>query len=471
MKRGLKALLSVMIVVTLVVGGLVYLSNVTERKDSVNKFAQFYEQEEDFDVLFIGQSHVLNGIFPMELWNDYGIVSYNMAGHGNHVPTTYWVMENALDYTNPELIVLDCGMLAKEEKTGTIEQLHLSIDHIPFSENKVKMIQDLLGDSEQKWDFLWKFSTYHNRWNEVDGADFEAVSTVEKGAESRIAVAVPDELCYWDPIYKTQGETTGIQYMRRIIEECQARGIDILLTYLPFPDSSGWQAESYRAWDIASEYGVNYLDYHTLLAEINLNTDCYDTGSHLNPSGARKITKYLGEYIMENYDIEDQRNDEAYSDWHEDYQVYTEFKIDNIREQDDIKSHLMLLYDKNLSYGIYLKQGGNLEEQPVLIELLNNIGIDYSQIPEEESYFVFADNLKQEIIMIKPGESMETSFGNITMIYNEDGSTSLRLDENDNLIPADIEIGTLVFDHMSMKCVSLAKFSTGESEITRIRGE
>lgn len=69
-------------------------------------------------MLFMGTSHVLNAVYPMELWNDYGIVSYNFGGHGNYLPTTYCIMKNALEYTTPKLMVIDCFFLGQNKKCG-----------------------------------------------------------------------------------------------------------------------------------------------------------------------------------------------------------------------------------------------------------------------------------------------------------------------------------------------------------------
>ena len=123
MKKTLKAIFSFAAVGLLVIAGIVYLSDLTERKESNNKFSEFYEQEEDYDVLFLGSSHVLNSVFPMELWNDYGIVSYNLAGYGSRSASNYWVLKNALEYTTPKLVVVDCCMISLEEKVGSVSLL------------------------------------------------------------------------------------------------------------------------------------------------------------------------------------------------------------------------------------------------------------------------------------------------------------------------------------------------------------
>ncbi len=457
MKKTIQAVLSFLVVGALVAGGLLYLSDLTERKESIHKFGGFYEQEEDFDVLFIGQSHVLNGIFPMELWNDYGIVSYNLAGHGNRPATTYWVMKNALQYTEPKLVVFDCGMIGKDEKIGQAEQLHISTDSIPYSKLKVEMIHDLIEDEKQRDAFLWNFTTYHNRWNEIEENDFKPQYSVEKGAESRIDVAVPDEMVYYEETLDLEEETLGMEYTRRIIEECQEEGIEVLLTYLPFPDNSGWQLEANTVWDLAEEYNVDYLDFNTLLAQVNLNTDFYDANSHMNPSGARKVTNYIGKYIMENYPIEDQRENESYSSWHEDYEVYTEFKRENIRKEEELKNYLMLLNDKNLSYGIYFKPWNLITNYPILIELLNNIGIDYSQIPNED-HFLLVDNVSQERKVMKLFETMESRFAEFSMFYNDDGQLELTNSETESMIITQSDIAVIVFDNSDLSFIDQANF-------------
>lgn len=457
MSKVIKTVLSFLAIVGLVLGGFLLVFNLTERKDSIEKFAQFYEQEEDFDVLFLGQSHVLNGIQPMELWNEYGIVSYNMAGHGNRLAMTYWVMKSALEHTNPKLVVLDCGMIGKDEKIGAIEQLHLSVDHIPFGQTKIDMIEDLVEGEDRRAEFLWKFSTYHHRWNELEERDFVLQETPEKGAESRINVAVPDNLISLEPSEKSEEDTLGMEYAKKIIEECQEKGIEVLLTYLPFPDSTGWQAESNRAWDLAREYGVDYLDFVILLEQVNLNTDYYDKDSHMNPSGARKVTSYIGNYIMQNYAIEDHREDEVYSKWHEDYEVYVDFKKKNIQSQEELKNYLMLLSDKDFSFGIYFKPWNQIASYPVLVELLANMGIDYQMIPNED-YFLLVDNVTGERKEMRLFEPMESKFGEFSMFYNDDGQLEFTNSKAESMIITRSDIAIVVFDNRNLSFVDQANF-------------
>ena len=50
--------------------------------------------------------------------------------------------------------------------------------------------------------------------------------------------------------------------------------------------------------------------------------DCCDYEGHLNPSGASKVTAFLGEWLTQRYALEDRRGDRAYAYWDENLQKY-----------------------------------------------------------------------------------------------------------------------------------------------------
>ena len=77
-KNLIKALLFTLGLCLIVMG----LSRVFERKTSAQMYDAFFDAKENFDVLFLGTSHTSNGVLPLQLWQEQGIGSYNMAGHG-----------------------------------------------------------------------------------------------------------------------------------------------------------------------------------------------------------------------------------------------------------------------------------------------------------------------------------------------------------------------------------------------------
>lgn len=403
MQQKLKRVLSCIILVCLVGMSMNYLIKLMERKDSISKYTDFFSQKEDFDVLFMGSSHVVNGVFPMELWNDYGIVSYNMGGHANQMATTYWVMKNTLDYTTPKLMVIDGAHLEFNIKTGySFSNIHMSFDAFPLSRNKIAAIRDLLDDEgiaqkaeqgdvsdlDQRTEssILWNYSVYHSRWTELEHGDFYPELSKEKGAESRIAVAAPREIRPVPPDSLMEEDTLGVQYLCKMIDECQKQGIEVLLVYLPFPPQEQDFQNANRMYRIAEEYGVNYINFLDMNI-VDYSTDCYDEGSHLNPSGARKVTSYLGQYIMAHYEIPDQRMNDAYADWYDSYEEYRDFKTDKLLEQQELDCYLMLLADKSLDVMIELYDP-SVWGDARYCSLFRNLGIDLAKLTPQTDVLI-----------------------------------------------------------------------------------
>ena len=460
MKKILGRCCTVVLTLALILGGLKGLSQITERKESSRKFADFYKNEQEYDVLFFGQSHVLNGIFPMELWKEHGLVSYNMGGHGNRLPLTYWVIKNTLEYTKPKLIVVDCYMLGLEDKLETLEQLHISSDHFPLTKTKAAMIEDMVEEEERRNDFLWEFSTYHHRWNDLKEEDFQLPRVLEKGAESRSNVALPDETILMTEEV-LEDVTLGIEYLYKILELAKEEGIEILLTYLPFPDNTGWQIESNTAKIIAQEEGVHFLDYHTLWNQLDPETDFYDPNSHMNPSGAVKITKYIGDFIVENYEMTDHRDDPAYQDWEKDYEEYSGWKVENLTSQEELETYLMLLKNCDVTYALYVKPNSPIWNEPVLTKLLMNLGVNIAGFTEADRVLVLENETKEEI-WLNLFDRTETKVGEMSLFYNDDGHLVIESPDLSQMEITFSDIALIIFDEETSEIIDKKKISFGE---------
>lgn len=434
-KRKFQIIGNCIITICLLTVSLKYLTDLMELKTSDTKYLPFLEQNEDFDVLFMGSSHVILGIYPMELWNDYGIVSYNMGGYGNQIAASYWVMENALEQTTPRLVVIDCMSLREEIKTSdAFSNVHQSFDAFPLNKTKLSAIQDLLDDPimntmvaegaardkrERKGiELWWNFSLYHTRWNELTKNDFQVQRTQLKGAEFRIAVAAPNEVAKIPAERKLEDETTGVQYLRKMIEDCQSRGIDVLLMYVPFPASEEEQMEANRVYDIAAEYGVNYINFLDMDI-VDYYTDCYDDYSHLNPSGGHKVTEYVGQYITEHYDIPDQRTNPSYDSWNTDYKEYSDYKVDILKKQKALDLYLMLLTGNNFDVSLEINNP-TFWENDHYVRLLKNLDTDRVIVTEHtESTPVTTDELNTPVENSIPDVRITVTDGNTGEIIDQ----------------------------------------------------
>lgn len=386
MRSIVKKIISCIIVMIMLFCVMAQCTKIAQNKVSYRKTAPFFEYKDDFDVLFLGTSHVKLGVLPMELWNDYGITSYNFGCSSSHLPTTYWIMKNALDYSKPKVIVIDCWGLSQSTKTDeTFAYVHEAFDAFPLTVNKIRASFDLVDDPAEtntetntlnekhtKMGLLWNYSVYHKRWTELGHDDFEPRITINYGGELRPFICRPTDLAENDGSKCDDINAVGIQYLERMIRECKENNIEVLLTYFPYSlkKETDW-SEINTVYDIADKYDIKYVNFFDEDI-INYNTDLADS-THLNPSGAWKVTDYLGGFLTENYRLNDHRTDAGYEHWNKDYEEYAAYKEDLVKAATDLNTYLMMLKDKELGYDVEIGDREVLRDR-VTAELLNEKG-------------------------------------------------------------------------------------------------
>ncbi len=374
----IRKIISILVLGVLVISGTIFLQGVTMRDNSGFKYRPFFEEDTEYDVMFFGTSHVINGIFPMQLWNDYGITSYNFGGHANSIATSYWTMVNAVKYHKPKIAVLDVLGAQQTSPSMDISNAHLTFDVFPMTMTKIAAIRDIFPDDRKKQsELLFPFSIYHNRWNEIgpnmvkSALGIHESSSKEKGAESRMKVDVPMEMRLINKNERMEDDTLGLQYIQKFITFCNENGIVPLIINIPYPASEGDQKAANAAVMLAKRQNVNAINFQ-YMDTVDFDTDCYDKSSHLNPSGARKVTDYLGSYLISHYDLSDHRKEPQYNCWKDDYKEYYSYLVDNIKSHDDYKEMLMLLNNEN--FRAKLEVTKDYEPDKVERKLENQLG-------------------------------------------------------------------------------------------------
>lgn len=402
MKRHIFRFLEAILFVLLLAAMLFGLTHVMERKASIVRFQPFFDKADEYDVLLIGDSHMVNAVFPMELWEKHGIAAYNISSYGNTLPVSYWALVNALDYASPKLVVMDVKDVNRNLKvTGSSSDVHTAFDCYPLSRNKIRAIEDLMDDPgamddvgnryvDMKWEYYFTLGKYHSRWNELGKSDWVIEPTRQSGSDMAIGVAVPDDYDIIDSDRALDEYGWGFEYLRRMIEMCQERNIDVLLTHLPYPCDMEDQMAANTVSGIAEEYGVAFIDFVNLDQVVDYTTDCYDADSHLNPSGARKVSDYLGRYIVDHYPIEDRRCDQAYAHWQRDAQAYAAHKRGQLGEQ-QLETLLMMLHDEQFNVQMAIRPKAELYWNDQLLTLIHNIAREH--VFEEDAYSKWSNSM------------------------------------------------------------------------------
>lgn len=384
-KKNLLHCLEAALFCAVLAGVLWALSGLMERKASRNQFGPFLKEPQQYDVLFFGDSRFVNCLFPMELWEDYGITGYNLSCYGNTLPVDYWMMMNAFDYASPKVVVLAVNGVRKDLKvTGSSGDLHTALDFLPLSRTKVQAVWDLTDEpyakdddgnhyADMRWEYLLTLGKYHDRWDELTPNDFTGRPNVQKGADMMVGVAPTEDYNIIDDDQYAEEEGVGYAYLRRMIEECQNRGVEILLVHLPYPASENSQMNANTVGSIAEAYGVQFIDFVRLDSVTDYAVDCYDQQAHLNPSGGLKVTDFIGAYLAEHYGLSDHRGDAEYANWQEDGRNYAAYKRGVILGQSELPNLLVMLHDDSVSVRIAIRAQAGLYGDDQMLTLLHNM--------------------------------------------------------------------------------------------------
>ena len=104
--RGIKGIVFLLLLVLMVT----QLDSALKLVKEDNLSTRYYDYPKDtFDVAFFGTSLVMYGVYPLELYRDYGMAAYNFATGNQSLLASYLLVKEVIRKDHPSLIVLDCG--------------------------------------------------------------------------------------------------------------------------------------------------------------------------------------------------------------------------------------------------------------------------------------------------------------------------------------------------------------------------
>lgn len=296
-------------------------AGILRNKNYAAAAAAFYEEPKNtIDVFLMGSSHMLNAVSPVQLWEQYGIASNNLAQNGQVLPVSYYALQEALRWQKPRLVVLDVYKVVQDSLIDSKASLHYTLDNMRPGLPKLRAVFDLL-EPEDRAEYLLDIILYHSRWKELTEEDFQKPDTTEKGAQALFTTAAPYE--GWTVL--PEGETAPpaqveLEYLEKIVALCRDEGVELLLVAVPFTtpadDDLNRQAavNAMAGWAAQREVSFVNLMHRTEELGFDFSADMADT-YHVNWRGMEKVTAWLGAYLTAHYDLPDRRGEAAYDGW------------------------------------------------------------------------------------------------------------------------------------------------------------
>ena len=291
------------------------------------------------DVLFVGNSLIMNAVYPMELYGAYGICGYNLGTGGQSLPESKHLIEEGIRRFSPKLIVLDTTQLIVKEGVQRIAFLHYLTDNMPFlSPERFKLIADLSAQMaygpDEIMELIAPVTIYHQRWPEITditrGRDPKAHTAGAK-LTGRVLKEIrplsphePDENASFPPL--------AVETLKEIIALCAAHDTELCLISIPLQSMSqeGFERRVDAAGfaeRLAAEAGIRMWNQAARADELGFDRaqDSAD-GIHLNICGALKFSAALGAYLHETYQLPDRRGDAAFARYEALYSDYLKAK-------------------------------------------------------------------------------------------------------------------------------------------------
>ncbi len=385
-RRGL----SVGMILLLFGAGLFYCNKLFANKQSIQKYEQFFQTDKEFDVLFVGSSHVINGVSPLDLFRDYGISSFNLSMHGNYVKSGYFLLKAALERLEkegrhlPEMVVLD--VYADGEGIGN---LHNAWDSFALSGTKKEMIREL-AEEKNNMELMMPFSLYHSRWSELKKNDFEPNINLLYGVELRYGVTYPGKEIVTDAKDKKPIEEEKLSYVNKIKTLCESYGIALVLIHIPYSYSPDWQREANSFYEYANENHLCFVNYMNEEMGLDFDIDFFDQG-HLNPVGMRQMTREMGE-LLGSLGVKDRRQEPVAEAWKKEYEEFIDYRVKRLKDITQAKIYLMSLHDPDLISVVQVKR--KLLEDVQIAKLIERL-----------------KDGKNEVMIVEEGEKLLPSDG------------------------------------------------------------
>ena len=227
---------------------------------------------------------------------------------------------------------------------------------------------------------------------------------------------------------------TAEKYLLKLNDLCRSNDVTLILMVIPTLHSSGLQKSFDEVKVLADEQGIPFINGYEDNGHWGLDyaTDFFDF-AHVNLRGSEKISKYIGRYLSNNFDIPGHWGDRAYDVWNEDYEEYNDFKK-------SVYTYPTYSFGDIITFG----SGGSGEDYFVsgLEETEEEVAFSWSEGKRSDAFFYLNSSkdisLRCCISYVQP--LFSTNIRNVEIYFNENLIGKLELDSKVQDIEAEFAI-------------------------------
>lgn len=263
----------------------------------------FYSLEKDsIDVLFLGASQMYSSVNAKMLNEEYGIKAFDFGASSQTIPTTLYYLKEALKTQSPKLVMVEvCDIYWGK----SVDEQNLAWNYSANKLSKEKS-ESLIDISDGDLGIVTKYSfpllQYHSRWCQLNKNDFHYDYDKSLRGYAPIEGTKAFEIMYLSeaPGKEMKVPDVCVKSIKEMARICAENRIK--LVFFKVPISYWTRNDSKGVKKFMTENGLEYIDLYDHLDEIGIdNTTDFFNNNHSNSSGANKTTRFIAEYIKENF--------------------------------------------------------------------------------------------------------------------------------------------------------------------------
>ena len=318
MNRTIKRIAGCLITLALIVcmvRKLDYIVRPTDTDAAYKQITAFHQMPEDsIDVIVYGSSHALNGVDAMELYREYGLGAYNYGMHWQKINTVKLFIQDSLLSQSPKIALIETFNAQHVLHDTDITAEIFYTRYLKDRKDCFQYLRQCFGsDPERYLSYYMPLCAFHDNWTTLTEKSFSPIAqknnyVANMGYSPSNNVGAAD-LSDPSTVEQKQFNALALNELNEIVSICHGRGIEVIFFTVPCEGGSPY-SDALKAF--SAENGCAYLDLCERLDEVGIDagTDFRNSG-HLNNSGAKKVSDYLGKYIVEHYDLTDMRGVEG----------------------------------------------------------------------------------------------------------------------------------------------------------------
>lgn len=252
------------------------------------------EENDSLDVLLMGDSEMCYTVSPFQLYKEHGILSYNIGSESQKLCDGVAILKHTLqNQHNVKLIVLDADTMF--QKYGTVDGKDPSLG----------LAQKLIPLMHYHTAYKLKTLPFFITGREKERAKAETTKGFFVRYYSNAYTGKSDYMDDNPEVYKDINDGAK-PYLTELLQICKNNGIALLV--ISSPSARNWsdgREVSVTHWCEENNIPFLNLNEHNQEIRIDWSTDTFDRGDHVNYAGSVKMNRYLGQYLVDHYDLPD----------------------------------------------------------------------------------------------------------------------------------------------------------------------